>query len=206
MITEGGSLDRELGRRIQAARGALAKMRPLLAGGRNWRHMRACFASAYCSIVLSVLLYGSDVWALTAAQLERLEVFHRSCLRSALPRRSGYLLVASSELSVFGLPSVAMLLARGQLRWLGHIARMPDFRLPKILLGARLAVPGQGSRGSHAPTLLGTGGQTGRYADLLRRHLTSAARRLHFDGARDPWHVLAGHQAKWRLFVSAIFE
>ncbi len=38
-------------------------------------------------MVLSVLLYGCESWALTAAQLLRLEVFHRGCLRQILSVR-----------------------------------------------------------------------------------------------------------------------
>ena len=38
-------------------------------------------AAVYAAVVLSVLLYGCEAWALTEALLTRLRSFHRRCVR-----------------------------------------------------------------------------------------------------------------------------
>ena len=38
--------------------------------------------SVYLSIILSILLYGSECWSLTKNLLDRLRVFHNQCIRS----------------------------------------------------------------------------------------------------------------------------
>ena len=38
------------------------------------------------SNVLSVLLYGAEMWTLTTTDLNKLDVFHRTCLRRVLRR------------------------------------------------------------------------------------------------------------------------
>ena len=64
------------------------------------------------------MLYGAEVWALSPAQLERLEVALRRMLRTALPprmrrRRGEEGALSSVALRHFhGLPSVAMFLVR----------------------------------------------------------------------------------------------
>ena len=59
-----------------------------------------------------------------------------------------------------GLESVEAVLAATQLRWTGHVARMEDDRIPKIVLYGELA------RGSRK-----VGGQKLRNKDVVQRHL-----------------------------------
>ena len=102
-------------------------------------------------MVLSILLYGCESWALTAVQLERLEVFHRSCLRQILGlrrrdhvsndelyRRCGKKVVLDDTEEIEPLECIAMHIRRRALRWLGHLGRMSDARLAKQLLWAAL--------------------------------------------------------------------
>jgi hypothetical protein len=98
-------------------------------------------------MVLSVLLYGCESWALTAAQLLRLEVFHRGCLRQILGvrRLDG---LSNDELYekcgalrdgvLVPLERIADHWHRRLRRWLGHLGRMDDSRIAKQLLWARL--------------------------------------------------------------------
>ena len=115
------SLDEEVSARIRAARVAAKRMRPLLGRGRESRHMRGCIAMCFVALVASVLLHGSESWALTSAQLQRLEVFQRTCLRNALPRRQTTHRISNTpRLLLFKLPSISTMIARMQLRWAGH--------------------------------------------------------------------------------------
>ena len=63
-------------------------------------------------------------------------------------------------LSRAGLPSMFTLLRQRRLRWLGHVHRMPDGRIPKDLLYGELAT---GSRRTGRPQL--------RYSDVVKRDM-----------------------------------
>jgi hypothetical protein len=204
------SLDREITHRITLARAAFRKLRPLIAGGKASRHMRSSFARAFEALTVSVLLHGSESWALSSAQLDRLEVFQRSCLRSALPRRKrgperAADLPSNAFLeAMFRLPSVATLLERRQLRWCGHLARMDETRIPAKLCSMGRSTAGTGTRGRGRQSLLGVFGCEGVYSALIKRHLTPAARASFFGGIRGPWYVLAANRSAWRRFVSSV--
>lgn len=90
------------------------------------------------SLVLSVLLYGAHCWALTAAQLERLEVLQRSQLQqilgkaawetppgSADPRR-----ISNQDLYETCIQhTIEQQLQQLRGCWVGHVLRMSDYRL-----------------------------------------------------------------------------
>ena len=94
--------------------------------------------SVYRACVLSVLLYGAEVWTHTYPVRKKLEKFHMICLR----RLSGYGLryqrdhsLSNDDLRAWlGVPSIADLVCQCRLRWLGHVGRMPDHRIPKRVL------------------------------------------------------------------------
>jgi hypothetical protein len=88
-------------------------------------------------MVLSVLLYGCETWALTAAQLQRLEVWHRGCLRQILSvRRRDRVsdedllrrcMKAAGDV-VVPAENIHSHWRRRLLRWAGHLGRMEDTR------------------------------------------------------------------------------
>lgn len=94
--------------------------------------------SVYRACVLSVLLYGAEVWTHTYPVRKKLEKFHMICLR----RISGYGLgyqrdhsLSNEDLRAWlGVPSISDLVCQCRLRWLGHVGRMPDYRIPKRVL------------------------------------------------------------------------
>ena len=203
------SLDEEVSARIQAARAAATKhMRPLLGQGNNSQHMCGCIAMCFTALIASVLLYGGESWALSSEQLQRLEVFQRTCLRKALPRRRMTHWISNARLlALFKLPSVATMVARKQLRWIGHLARMDDQRLPAIMTSASLAqvAQGVGIQGRGKPSLLGVSGPIGVYTSLISNNLDARRRREVFGGSRAPWHELAAERSQWKDFVRSVF-
>ena len=68
----------------------------------------------------------------------------------------------ASVLSQAGLPSMFTILAQRRLRWLGHVCRMEDGRIPKDILYGELA---SGTRPTGRPVL--------RYKDTCKRDLNA---------------------------------
>ena len=199
----------ELAARVRLARAAWRRMRPLLHGGRLTGRARGSFRRVFETLVGAVLLYGSECWALSAAELERLEVSVRHMLRGALPRSlrrpDGVRLLSNAALHAhFGVASVAVLLHRKQLTWLGHVARMDEARLPRRMLGALREAAGVRGPG-HCESLLGVCGRSGSLGRLLRQRLTREARREFFGASvLTPWFELAADRGAWRRFVRSV--
>src|SRR5579871_6127861 len=63
----------------------------------------------------------------------------------------------TSILDRAGIPSIDSILMKTQIRWAGHIVRMPDHRLPKLLLYGQIK---EGKRSQ--------GGQKKRYQDTVK--------------------------------------
>ena len=77
-------------------------------------------------------------------------------------------------------PSVLALLSQRRLRWLGHVRRMEDGRLPKDVFYGELA---SGSRPVGRPML--------RYKDVCRRDMKSA------EINPDLWEAAAADRSNW---------
>ena len=78
-------------------------------------------------VVMSVLLYGAETWAVTQKDLRRLHAFQMKCLQNIVGvtlwgRRSEDILAETGE-----APVKHQLKCR-RLQWFGHLQRMPDHR------------------------------------------------------------------------------
>ena len=80
-----------------------------------------------------------------------------------------------------GMENAEVVLAATQLRWIGHVARMENSRIPKQILYGELA---QGRRK--------VGGQKLRYKDVAKRHMK--AMNIDFNN----WEEHVSDRSKWR--------
>ena len=87
--------------------------------------------SIYKACVISTLLYGSESWTMRAHQEKRLNVFHMRCLRRILGIIWQDKVTNKVVLEKAGIPSLYTLLKQRRMRWLGHVIRMKDGRIPK---------------------------------------------------------------------------
>lgn len=157
-----GSLDAELSYRIQLAAAAFTKLHKPV-----WRH--SCVAVGtkmriLRAMVSSVLLYGAHSWALSAAQLEKLELVQRKQLRHILGKASWMVLPGGSEpprrisnealYAACQQSTIEQQLRRIRGQWVGHILRMPNHRLAKQLFFGRITTRAPSQTRRPHPTLL----------------------------------------------------
>lgn len=127
--------DAEVCARISKAKGRFAQMQRLW-GMKNMSvsvKMRC-----YNAYVLPVIMFASETWALTKQQTERLECVHSSCLRQLLHVRLSDRHRLVNIRKQCGTVSLAEHLAAARLRWLGHVVRMDEGRIPQVALFSSL--------------------------------------------------------------------
>ena len=80
----------------------------------------------YRSVVLPTLLYACETWTVYQWHAKRLNHFHTSCLRKLLKVKWQDRIPDTEVLKRAGMQSIHTLLKLAQLRWTGHVTRMPD--------------------------------------------------------------------------------
>ena len=131
IICGDGSLDRELTARIQKASGAFNTL------GNIWTSRSIQISTKiriYKAAVITVLTYGCEVWNTTKVQMKRMETFHQRCLRRILRIRWFHRVRNEDVLQRAKTTDLESHISSMRLRWFGHVARMPETRLPNYLL------------------------------------------------------------------------
>lgn len=175
------SLDCEISSRIAKAAAAFGRLTKRL-----WNeHGVKVFTKVrvYHAAVITTLLYGCETWTLYRRQVKLLENFHMRCLRQILHVTWQDKVSNNTVLERTESCSSESLLIKAQLRWTGHVLRMPDTRIPKRLLYGEL------SAGGRKP-----GGQLKRYKDQLKSTLKTCeipvADLEHLVQDRSAWRAL----------------
>jgi hypothetical protein len=142
----------------------------------------------YLVVVMSILLYGSECWCLTEASMDKLRCFHARCVRSmnrvTLKHCFNHRISTASLLDKMNLESIDTYVKCRQLRWLGHVGRMPFERLPRKMLSSWCAT----KRPRGAPQM--TYGRT----------IGKALAHFHIDP--DLWPKLSSCRFSWRELIS----
>ena len=176
------SLEQEINSRIAKASGIMSKLHKRVWSNKNLTVNTKM--QVYRACVLSTLLYSSEAWTTYSAQEKRLNSFHLRCLRRILNIQWQDKVPNTEVLERAGLPSVFSLLSQRRLRWLGHVHRMDDGRIPKDILYGELA---EGSRARGRPKL--------RFKDICKRDLKSAGIDV------QSWESVADRRGSWRAAV-----
>jgi len=93
-------------------------------------------------------------------QIRKLDQFHMRCLRSIARIKWQDRVPNTSVLENCGLTGIEAMLLQAQFRWVGHVVRMPDTRIPKQIFYGQLMV------NRRLP-----GGPVRRYKDSLKTNL-----------------------------------
>ena len=110
--------------------------------------------------VASALLYGSEAWTTYSKQEQKLNSFHPRSLPGILDISWRDKVTNTEVLDRAGLPTMYTLFRQWRIRWIGHVRRMEDGRIPKDILYGQLAV---GKRPRGRPQL--------RYKDVCKRDM-----------------------------------
>ena len=137
--------------------------------------------AVYIACVISTLLYDSETWATYAEQESGFNTFHLRSNRRILGISWLDKVTNPDVLSRAGLPSIYTLLRQCRQRWLGHVRRMDDGRIPKYILYGELDL---GRRTTGRPHL--------RYKDVCVRDMKAV------DIDTMSWEGLAADRTKWR--------
>ena len=138
----------------------------------------------YRAVILTALLYGCETWTVYQRHTRKLNHFHTTCLRKLLGIKWQDRIPDTEVLISAGLPSIHTILMQSQLRWAGHVARMPDERLPKKLLFGELQ---EGKRSQGCPKK--------RFKDTLKASLKA------FNIDHGTWEQTAQDRGAWRSAV-----
>ena len=92
----------------------------------------------YRSVVLPTLLYACETWTVYQRFAKKLNHFHTSCFRKLLKIKWQDRIPDTEVLKRAGMQSAHTLLKLAELRWTGHVTRMPDERLSKKILYGEL--------------------------------------------------------------------
>ena len=176
------TIDDEINLRVARASASFGRLRE-----RVWNRHGLSYETklkVYHAVVLPSLLYGSETWTVYARHLQKLQSFHMRCLRQILHVRWQERVPDTEVLQRSNSTSIHSMIMESQLRWSGHVARMPEYRLPKQVFFGELST-GNRSRGRPIQ----------RYKDTLK----AALKKCNIDPAS--WEVLAQDRSAWRSLV-----
>ena len=140
----------------------------------------------YQAFVLSTLLYSSEVWTTYTTQEKKLNSFHLRWLRRILDISWQDKITNTEVLERASSFSMYTLLSQRRSRWLGHVHRMANGRIPKDMLYGELVTA---TRTVGRPYL--------RYRDTCKRDMKMAG----IDTTT--WEAAADDRGHWRAVVKA---
>ena len=169
VVDNGSRLCRDIAARIARASGACsAPWKSVFSNPHLLMHTKRCVFNA---CVLSLLLYGSECWAPLQLDLKKLSTFSMRCIRSILRVSRSRMWdehISKEELLVRWGDSemIKDKIAHRRLEWLGHVARMPDNRIPKqVVFGSFCSVARHMAHAAGGRTVL-----SGIYVPMVWRH------------------------------------
>ncbi|KAK3527587.1 hypothetical protein QTP86_026892, partial [Hemibagrus guttatus] len=128
LFTSEGRMDREIDRRIGAAAAVMWSMYWSVVVKKELS--RKAKLSIYQSIYVPTLTYGHELWVMTERVRSRIQTAEMSFLRRVAGRSLRDRVRSSVTREELGVEPLLLHIERGQLRWLGHLFRMPPGCLP----------------------------------------------------------------------------
>ncbi|KAK0147969.1 putative uncharacterized transposon-derived protein F52C9.6 [Merluccius polli] len=128
LFTSEGRMEREIDRRIGAASAVMRTLHGSVVV--KWELSRKAKLSIYQSIYVPALTYGHELWEMTERTRSRVQAAEMSFLRRVAGLSLRDRVRSSSSGRSSELDLLLLCIERSQMRWLGHLVRMPPGRLP----------------------------------------------------------------------------
>ena len=189
-LTSDATIDTEINNRISKASAAFGRLYSRVWNQHDLRLQTKI--NVYNAVVLSTLLYACETWTCYRRHIKLLESFHMRHLRKIIGIRWQDKITNIKVLDKTQSSSIQCWIIRSQLRWVGHVIRMPPSRLPQQILYSELR---QGKRTRGAPRK--------RFKDTLKANLKACG--------INPEHIeeAASDRSHWRCAVKtgvALYE
>lgn len=183
LINPQNNCSMEIQRRINLGNRCVAALYDLL---KSRILSKASKTKIYKTLILPVVIYGSETWTLSRIDEEKLLVFERRVLRRIFgPVRDGdsWRSRMNYELQqVYGSPSIMGIIKSRIISWFGHLMRMPNERFPHQVYHKTPAE----RRPSGRPKL--------RWIDKVKQNIQSL-------GLEQTWRRAVHDRRKWRQHV-----
>ena len=173
-----GGLTNEIQRHINLASSAFGRLSKHVFGNQDLTiHTKI---AVYDAVVICTVLYGCETWVPYHRHNRLLESFHIRRLQLNLGLRWWHNVTRSEIRSRAAIPTIESMLLHRQLRWLGHVIRMPHSRLSHCVLYSQLIL-------GHSSVC----GQMKSFKD----HIKSILKKCSIPFSR--LETLASHRATW---------
>jgi len=179
---EGGTKE-DISNRLSKARSVFRDMSNVW---RSSQYNTSTKLKLYQSCVISVLLYGSECWRMTATELNRLRSFHTTCLRRILRIFWPEKISNEDLLRRCKQEDMGTIISRRRWRWIGHVLR----RKPDSTVRTALHWTPEGKR------------KRGRPRETWRRTVETEMKVM-----KHSWDSLtrmAQDRQRWKDFVAAL--
>ena len=188
-LTNQNSIQEEIKSRLKLGNACYYSVQNLLSSSLLSKKLKI---KIYRTIILSVVLYGSETWSLTLRDARRLRMFENRVLRRVFgPKRDDvtgkWRKLHNEELSdLYALPNIVRVVKSRRMRWAGHVARMIEGR------GVHRVLVGKPER--KRPL----GRHRCRWEDNIKMDLQEVG------GGCGDWMELAQDRDRWRALVGTV--
>jgi len=127
-LSTNGNCDKDCQIRIGKASSVFGRLKDV------WRNKHISLnvkVRLYESLVMSTMLYSADLWPLTSAQEEKLDIAHHKFQRRLMGITWKDKARNDDIRNQTKLQRMDLIIKERRLRWLGHVLRMEDDRIPK---------------------------------------------------------------------------
>ena len=138
MLTNHCDLDAEIQRRIGLAAASFGKLSTRVFYNQNLRlHTRV---KVYKAICLSILLYGCESWVPCRRHIKALEGFHMRCIMRIMGLKLWDKVPHVAVRQRANIDPIECIMAQRNLRWIGHVHKMSECRLPRQVFNSELVI------------------------------------------------------------------
>jgi hypothetical protein len=132
-LTSNDSLTTEVNARRGRGLGAFAQFSAV------WRNRHLGLGAkvqVFNTFVVPHFVYGAETWSVTQSQQQQLESAYNNCLKGIMGVQVSDRHSLQHIWKTCQVKPLASLLAQRRLRWLGHVAQMPEAKYPHVALTA----------------------------------------------------------------------